>query len=456
MIELETQDWDEHVKLLREAEESVVAMGRGDGEKEMEKSRRALVSFHTTAAMLGLDGLEKVGMEMEAFLSGNVSPDFSMDSVASLSFGLSSLIDGVNALKEGKGNHEAALEEIREILRPSSGEAGTTSGAEGVEQSERAAGEEGNGPTEMETACRGEADFENLREIVRNLGGEFMLDCDDQCGARFKISFTGSADTLRKIEQFICDGESLNGGACRAVDESLVQTVVGNVNDIIDAISSADMDSAQKILLKLADQSKPDAGLYKEIGGLARGLHDSILSFLNTLDPSLQEIVTDKIPDSGNRLEHILEMTEKAALTTLDHVESIQDRLSEGKTELFRLREVLGGLKAVGDSAGKKLAQSLEGIDAMEQMIAAHRSDLDIIMGAQDYQDLSGQVIQKIIKLLKDIEGKLVNIIKTFGVKAEAAGEKKIDELYGPAHAGLENAVHSQDEVDSLLSEFGF
>ena len=82
--------------------------------------------------------------------------------------------------------------------------------------------------------------------------------------------------------------------------------------------------------------------------------------------------------------------------------------------------------------------------------------DLDTILLAQDFHDLSSQIIQKIIKLLKDMELKLVSLIRTFGVKADTCRQKEDAELYGPAHAAMESAVHSQDEVDSLLAEFGF
>jgi chemotaxis protein CheZ len=120
------------------------------------------------------------------------------------------------------------------------------------------------------------------------------------------------------------------------------------------------------------------------------------------------------------------------------------------------LRGLIGGLAAIGDGAGKKLDQAAQALDAVETIIGQHRSDLDVILGAQDYQDLSGQIIVKISQLLKDIESKLVNLIRTFGVKSDSGKQKTNDELYGPVHAGSENAVHSQDEVDSLLAEFGF
>ncbi len=463
MIELDAQDFDELVKLLKEAEESVAALNNGDSENAMQKSRRALVSFNATAAMLGLESFEKAGGELETFLSKSVVP-LGADSITSLGYAINLVIGGMTAAKEGKGDEGLDLEEIREILGTSQTPQAEFkkpkpegSQVEGLDTVIPA--EEGAPAAEAEAVAAEdgdeEEDLEYLKEKIRELGGVLTVDSEGDSGETFKVTFMASAETMRKIQRIVRAGEDTTLGSVRTVEESLVETVKTNVSEFIEAFSSADVEGAQKILLKLADQPC-DSGLYKEIGTLARGLHDSILSFLNTLDPSLQEIVENTIPDSGNRLEHILEMTEKSALTTLDHVETMQARLTDEKGQISRLRELLGGLKAIGDAAGKKLGESNDTLTAMEEIIEGHRSDLDVILSAQDYQDLSGQIILKITKLLKDIEGKLVSLIRTFGVRSEALGEKKVDDLYGPAHAAVENAVHSQDEVDSLLSEFGF
>lgn len=211
-----------------------------------------------------------------------------------------------------------------------------------------------------------------------------------------------------------------------------------------------------KGVINLRGKVIPVIDLRLRFGMNENGYTERTCSFLSTLDPSIQDIVEHKIPDSGNRLEHILEMTEKAAITTLDHVEIMQGRISHEMEQLSGLRRLLGGLRAVGDSAGKKLDQGAQALDAMETLINENRLDLDTILLAQDFHDLSSQIIQKIIKLLKDMELKLVSLIRTFGVKADTCRQKEDAELYGPAHAAMESAVHSQDEVDSLLAEFGF
>jgi chemotaxis protein CheZ len=438
MMPLESQDWNELIGLLQETEESLAAFCGGDSEKEMERSRRSIASFHTTAAMLGLKDLEKAGLEFENFLADSVSPD-SMDSIAALGFAVSSVIDRMRGLVNGNGGSaEFNLNEVLEILRPSESEAYPSHAPESLDGDDS------------------ELDFTDLSELVRSWGGELSVDPNGDSGAKFRLTFTGPAVSMKRIEKLFSSGNPVSAESQNPGEEALIENLIAKGKELMNALSAGDMDSAQSILLKLADQQRESSGLYKEIGGLARGLHDSIRGFLSTLDPSLHEIVKDKIPDSGNRLEHILEMTEKAAITTLDHVESMQERLSGELEGISGLRGLLGGLLAIGDSSGKKLDQAAQTLNAMETTIDQNRADLDIILTAQDYQDLSGQIILKVTQLLKDIEGRLVGLIRNFGVKMEAPRQKESTELYGPALASMETAVHSQDEVDSLLAEFGF
>jgi chemotaxis protein CheZ len=279
---------------------------------------------------------------------------------------------------------------------------------------------------------------------------------EEGSGDKFSLTFTPSADVLKEIERLLSASDPMSGASPWFTEDAGVKSLMTTGKEFVKAFSGGDLAGAQTILLKIANHQGDSSSLYKEIGGLARGLHDSIRGFLSTLDPSLHEIVEHKIPDSGNRLEHIMELTEKAAITTLDHVETMQERLSNEMQQLSGLRGLLGGLRAVGDSARKKLEQGAQALDAVEAIIGENRSDLDTILIAQDYHDLSSQIIQKIIKLLKDMELKLVSLIRTFGAKTETCRQNADSELYGPAHAAVENAMHSQDEVDSLLAEFGF
>jgi chemotaxis protein CheZ len=190
---------------------------------------------------------------------------------------------------------------------------------------------------------------------------------------------------------------------------------------------------------------------------LARDLHNSIKGFIQTIDPALQELVEEKLSDSGNRLEHILQLTENAATTTLDHVEAMQKRNEEDHENLEKLRSILLGLKALGETAQEQLAQGKMFLDSLRVSSDLTRDDLITILTAQDYQDLTGQIILKIIKLINDLQLKMVNLIRTFGVGTEERKKSEpSEELYGTAHQGKIEALHSQDDVDQLLAEFGF
>jgi chemotaxis protein CheZ len=117
---------------------------------------------------------------------------------------------------------------------------------------------------------------------------------------------------------------------------------------------------------------------------------------------------------------------------------------------------LLGGMTAVGDTAHKLLAKARLSLDDLQDSVSRTSADLITVSTAQDYQDLTGQIIQKIIVLLKDLEANLVNVIRTFGVRPDGRKDAVSDDLYGPAHAGRTSAMHSQDDVDSLLAGFGF
>ena len=79
------------------------------------------------------------------------------------------------------------------------------------------------------------------------------------------------------------------------------------------------------------------------------------------------------------------------------------------------------------------------------------------IMMAQDFQDLTGQVIKKIIQLTQEMEQQLLALLLE---NAPAAVRAEINSglLNGPVvnAAGRSDVVTSQDQVDDLLESLGF
>lgn len=210
--------------------------------------------------------------------------------------------------------------------------------------------------------------------------------------------------------------------------------------------------------------------MLQEIGALTRDLHDSLKQF--NFDQRMTEIAQDEIPDARDRLNYVIEKTELAANKTMDAVDCclpIADNLHEGLlqvrpqwNELMRGRIELSEFKALCHRIDKLLVQ-VEG-DSTEL-----RGQLTEILMAQDFQDLTGQIIRRVITLVNEVEGRLVDILTVFsGNKPEeqtqvltTSADKKnkpTSEAEGPIlHPELrEDAVSSQDEVDDLLSSLGF
>ncbi|MFN1550337.1 protein phosphatase CheZ [Vibrio natriegens] len=210
--------------------------------------------------------------------------------------------------------------------------------------------------------------------------------------------------------------------------------------------------------------------MLQEIGALTRDLHDSLKQF--NFDQRMTEIAQDEIPDARDRLNYVIEKTELAANKTMDAVDCclpIADNLHEGLlqvrpqwNELMRGRIELSEFKALCHRIDKLLVQ-VEG-DSTEL-----RGQLTEILMAQDFQDLTGQIIRRVITLVNEVEGRLVDILTVFSVnKPEeqtqvltTSADKKnkpSSEAEGPIlHPELrEDAVSSQDEVDDLLSSLGF
>ncbi|NTW36783.1 MAG: protein phosphatase CheZ [Syntrophobacteraceae bacterium] len=295
-----------------------------------------------------------------------------------------------------------------------------------------------------------------LEQTVGQLGGEVSLEPVGEDSNSIVIRFPGSPEVIEQIETLLSIGVP-QGLFAPQISQSGAKfdKVLGAIKEFMMALSNGNCNDAQGILLNLAEQQQ-QAGLYNEIGGLARELHNSLKNFMETMDPHIREMVEERIPDTGNRLEHILELTENAANTTIDHVEAIQRRNELEQKGIDELERIVSKLTAIGDQAHDRVLKGQEILAEIRESLKKNHDDLIVVLTAQDYQDLTGQIILKIIQLLNDLELKLVNVIRTFGMKSEEKKESKVEELYGPAHKARADALHSQDDVDGLLAEFGF
>ena len=221
--------------------------------------------------------------------------------------------------------------------------------------------------------------------------------------------------------------------------------------------------------------------LYREVGRLTRALHDALKDF--HLDIGLKgfsavEQELSEIADARSRLDYVIRLTEDAANTTMDKVDEATPLVQALSSEAHNLLpewksviEVQGSAapdSVMADRVTALLGRSAENGDRLQSILAE-------IMIAQSYQDLSGQVIKRVISLVSDVERSLVRLIRIAGNVEDIAGispessvtttqqsdsraedARKIRAEGPQTRAGNKEVVSGQDDVDELLSSLGF
>jgi len=225
----------------------------------------------------------------------------------------------------------------------------------------------------------------------------------------------------------------------------------------------ADEISAANQLVELAKvMPTNDINVFGKVGELTRDLHGSLLAFKN--DNRLVDMTGQDIPDAKDRLHYVIDMTDKAANKTMDAVDSCLPIADKLIADLEAVQPSWQGLMkrdiAVGDF--KKLCHQIDGLIEESSSGAINlRSSLTEILMAQDFQDLTGQMITRVIDLVQEIELKLVGIL-TVCSDTNAISEEKVVERDIEAEGPIMNAesrddvVNGQDDVDDLLSSLGF
>lgn len=217
---------------------------------------------------------------------------------------------------------------------------------------------------------------------------------------------------------------------------------------------------AERLIGVLSAGSGKDE-LFIEVGRLTRELHDAINGFL--LDARISDMTNVEIPDAKERLNYVITMTQQSADRTLTAVEKSLPLVEVMERRSGELAEDWGKLRMrmLSKDEFKGLSDDLADFlqQTKEDAVDLHASLSEVLM-AQDFQDLTGQIIRKVITLVHDVEEKLVKLVRITGNKLDEGKPAKEgrEKLAGPAIPGLNQGdqVKSQDEVDDLLSSLGF
>jgi chemotaxis protein CheZ len=208
------------------------------------------------------------------------------------------------------------------------------------------------------------------------------------------------------------------------------------------------MDDFDTLAPQMAAGASPE--VFQQLGQITRQLHDT-LTQLGVM-PRLQA-AADGLPDARSRLSYIAQKTGDAANKVLNSVDSAKAEHQRIGDETRRIAAaiVADPVKAVASGAVLNFVSEVE---ASTERIDTHLTD---IMLAQDFHDLTGQVVAKVVALAADLEDSLVKLL----VQAAPAGQAQRVEaslLNGPVvnPQGRTDVVADQGEVDDLLASLGF
>jgi len=201
-----------------------------------------------------------------------------------------------------------------------------------------------------------------------------------------------------------------------------------------------------------------EPGMFTEIRKLTGDLQKALERF--SIESRLQDIAENDIPDAQARLTHVLRMTDEAAHRTLDLVEQSGPLAERTAREASALIDQVSTYRnRTADMKG------FEGVvRSMEAFLPAARADSELIrrnlaevLLAQGYQDLTGQIIRSVMKLVEELEAALSNLAKLSGDVVEHATLGESSQGHGPTVPGVTKGevASGQTDVDALLSGLG-
>lgn len=266
-------------------------------------------------------------------------------------------------------------------------------------------------------------------------------------------------------------------------------TLREKAQELIATLDNGDLSQAMALIQELND-AKHQA-FYNEVGFLTRGLHEAIKSFSADVGSALddKDVASAVFSDASERLSYVIEVTEKNAHETMDRIDSaltLVDRLDTQSERFKDLLSLVGQLEGEFEALRGGYDRTCQLKEASEKTIDELRSQLTEILVSQSYQDITGQLIRRVINLVTNVEGHLVQLMDMASKVERLSGLSQVGEstvtVSSPQPATMESAeagesqkqdsspkaegpqirkdapdvARGQDDVDDLLSSLGF
>lgn len=259
----------------------------------------------------------------------------------------------------------------------------------------------------------------------------------------------------------------------RGLDPDVAEKLQRQATELAQSVDAGDHARAMALINELSEVR--DQSLYREVGRLTRSLHEAIRNFRIEPRSMEQQEALSMMADASDRLEYVVTMTAEAANRTMDLVEQTMPVANALRDEAAALRDQWQRLRR----REMKPAEFRALYGRIDRFFVSMATDVETmyhslseILLAQDYQDLTGQVVQRVTALVKEFEEQMLSLVvmashvdQLTGTAHSIEARHESPELGESAEKGLgpqvragerEDVVSGQDDVDDLLSSLGF
>ena len=196
--------------------------------------------------------------------------------------------------------------------------------------------------------------------------------------------------------------------------------------EFMESIATHDHKRAEEVINQLLVVTEGD--IYNEVGKITRRLHDSINNIKDVMKHDFSKITDKDVPEALDMLKSVNSKTEDAVNRTMVVVEKY---FNETETFSAHMKNIKGP------------DESINYITSFRESL---NNDMTEILTIQQFQDITGQTIKKVIGLVHDVETELVKLVSSFGVNVETLKEEE----------SVTKEKITQTGVDDLLKGLGF
>jgi chemotaxis protein CheZ len=220
-----------------------------------------------------------------------------------------------------------------------------------------------------------------------------------------------------------------------------------------------------------ADEYASSDRILARIGHVTRTLRDSMREL--GLDKHVER-AAEAVPDARDRLRYVANMTEQAAervLSAIELAKPMQEQLERDAKTLSERWSTWYDAPIGREEVRALMDDTRAFLGGVPEATTATNQHLLEIMLAQDFQDLTGQVIKKIMDVVYLIEQQLLGVlvenivperreqvaaaVASLGISATGSPEALLN---GPQinPEGKADVMQDQGQVDDLLASLGF